>query len=383
MDYLAHYADALDDLARAGRLRSLSPLEHVGGRFEINGDTFRNFSSNDYLNLASDPRLKRAACDAVDRYGTGATASRLMAGNLDLHESLERALAELVGQPSALVFATGYQMNVGVMSGLFDAQWTIFSDALNHASIVDGCRLSRADVRVFPHNDVDAIARLMSQTPGYKAIVVESVFSMDGDLAPLTALHALAREHGAMLIVDEAHAIGINGNGGGVCRELGILPDITLGTLGKSLGSAGGFAACSELLRDVLINRARPMIFSTGLAPACAGAALEAVRIVRESPHLGRELLEKSARLRAHVSEMGIDVRDDASPIIPIIVGDDEAAVALSEALREQHILAKAVRPPTVPQGTSRLRLSITLAHTESDINALAEALARATTARV
>lgn len=375
MNFLEHFEEVLAGLSEAGRYRSLTPFEGVGGRFNCGGRTVLNFSSNDYLNLANDERLKKAGTDAIERFGTGATASRLMSGDLALHEELESALAKLVRQDSALVFASGYQMNAGIVSGLFDETWTIFSDALNHASIVDGCRLSRAKVVVYPHNDVAALEEALLRAEGYKAIVTESVFSMDGDIAPLDGIAALARAHGAMLLVDEAHAIGIYGTGGGVCEAIGIRPDITLGTLGKSLGSAGGFAACAAMLRDVMINRVRPMIFSTGLAPACAGAALAAVRIVEETPELGPALRERSRALRSALRGLALEVDAGDSPIVPVIVGEDRAAVALSQALLEQGIVAKAVRPPTVPEGTSRLRISLTLAHREEDLRRLVKSL--------
>lgn len=380
MDYTSLFLDRLRSIESASRLRDLIAREGIGGRVTRDGgESVLNFSSNDYLDLARDARVKQAAVSALDRYGTGATASRLMAGTLDIHERLETCLAGLVNQPAALTFPAGFQMNLGVISALFDNEgWTLFSDALNHASLIDGCRLSRAQVQVYPHQDLEVLATLLEDAAGPKAIITESVFSMDGDLAPLQALDALAKEHGAMLVVDEAHAIGIHGRGGGLCVGCGIRPDITLGTLGKSLGSAGGFVAASDLICRVLVNTARSFIFSTGLNPASAAAALESARIVESDPEMGRRLIDRSRQFRGLLRESGFDVREDDSPIVPIVLGSNEDALRVAQALDDEGIMATAIRPPTVPEDTSRLRLSVTLAHTHEDLARTAQAVARA-----
>jgi 8-amino-7-oxononanoate synthase len=375
MQYADYFKAKLDALYASGQRRALRAQDSVGGIIDSPRGRLLNFSSNDYLNLATDPRLRDAAVAALERYGCGSTSSRLMAGELPVHAALEEALAGLVEQPAALAFPSGFQMNLAVVSALFDVEWTVYSDALNHASLIDGCRLSAATVHVYPHRDTEALEELLRSVDGPKAILTESVFSMDGDSAPLVELAGLARVHGAMLVVDEAHSIGIHGRGAGLSRQEGVLPDITLGTLGKSLGSGGGFVATSEVIRDVMINIARPFIFSTGISPANAEAARCAVEIVSASPDLGAELLKRAAYFRKLLNDAGLGVPTDSSPIIPIIVRENAQAVRLSSALRERNILAVAIRPPTVPVGTARLRLSLTLAHTDADVEAVAGAI--------
>jgi 8-amino-7-oxononanoate synthase len=350
--------------------RRLHALPEVGGALEIDGRRVLNFSSNDYLNLANDPRLKRASHEAVECFGCGATSSRLMAGHLALHEALESQLASLTRYEAALVFPSGYQANVGAISTLAGEGDSIFSDELNHASLVDGCRLSRAEVHVYRHADMAHLAESLRDctAPGRKLILTDAVFSMDGDLAPLVELSALAERHDAFLFVDEAHALGIYGNGAGLCAELGVQPDALSANLAKSLGGGGGFIAGSTDVVDLLVNRARSFIFSTGLAPGCVGAGLEAARIVMTEPQLGAELLDRAAFLRSELRRAGLDVPDHRSPIIPIIVGSNETALALSDALFERSILDTAIRPPSVPYGTSRLRFSVTLAHSRDEL---------------
>lgn len=374
------FAAELAEIERAGLSRFLRALPGVGGRVAVNGRELLNFSSNDYLNLASDPRLKKAAQGAIEEHGCGATASRLMAGHLALHEELEKGLAGLVGKETALVFSSGYQTNVGVLSVLGREGDAIFSDALNHASIVDGCRLSHAETCIYRHCDMAHLEELLASTDtgGRKIIVSDSVFSMDGDFAPLAELSALARQHGALLAVDEAHAIGVFGDGGGLCRELGVDADVVVGTMSKSLGGGGGFAAGTETFRRLLVNKARSFIFSTGLAPGCVGSALAGLDILGSSPDLGRNLLALSDRFRAILRERDFEIHDGASQIIPIMVGDNEAAVEMVRPCLEQGVLVTAIRPPTVPRGTARLRLSVTLAHTEQDFLHASKVLAAA-----
>jgi len=358
----------LASLRDRGLLRSLRTLS----------PTALNFSSNDYLDLAHDPRLTVAACEAVERLGCGATASRLMAGNLAAHEALEADLARLVGQETALLFGSGFLTNVGALTALAGRGATIFADRLNHASLVDGMRLSRAAHRRYRHRDMDHLAELLADSEGERIIVSDSVFSMDGDIAPVEALAELAERYEALLIIDEAHAIGVFGEGGGVCRARGVKPGITIGTLSKALGGYGGFAACSVRLRELLINKARSFIYSTGLPPACLGAGRAAVSIVAGTPALGGELLRRAECLRRRLLDAGLDVGPSESQIVPVIIGENNAALALSESLRGQDIEATAVRPPTVPAGTARLRLSVTLAHSEADLDAVADAIAEA-----
>jgi 8-amino-7-oxononanoate synthase len=370
--------EELDALRDAGLWRSLKPRPGAGGVLEENGARILNFSSNDYLDLARHARLEMAAVRAVSKWGTGAGASRLMSGHFPLHDDLEEALARLCGQETALLFPTGFQANLGVITSLAGRDDVIYSDALNHASIIDGCRLSRATLRVYPHNDTAALRDLLAaEGPCRRRIIVtDSVFSMDGDCADVAALHAVAQEFDAWLVVDEAHAVGVFGNGGGVCRAVGITPDVTVGTLSKALGSGGGFAATSQPVRDLLINRARSFIYTTGLSPACVGSAHEAVRLIEDYPDLGANLLRNTRAFVTMLKDHGVETLPTDSQIVPIMVGDNTQAVALAEALQEDHILVTGIRPPTVPKGTARLRLSLTLAHTESDLRHAAQRIA-------
>lgn len=373
------FSDELSQIENEGLLRFLHTLPSVGGRFEWDGRELLNFSSNDYVDLAGDPRLKKAACRAIEKYGSGATASRLMSGHLALHEELETRLAAFVGKESALVFPSGYQTNLGVLTVLAREGDAIFSDALNHASIIDGCRLSRADTFIYSHANMAELETLLQEAGANherRVIVSDSVFSMDGDWAPLEDLAELAQRYHALLVIDEAHAIGVFGHGGGVCKELGVEPEVIVGTMSKSLGSGGGFAAGSNEFCNLLINKARSFIFSTGLAPGCLGSAIAALDILEADPAMGTRLRTQTDRFRWELREKGFEISDDCSQIIPIIIGDNLAAMDVSHACLEHGILLTAVRPPTVPEGTARLRLSVTLAHTDADFERAAHVIA-------
>jgi 8-amino-7-oxononanoate synthase len=370
MDYFRH---ELEQLECQGLLRRTTAWPQAGGRIELaDGRTFLNFSSNDYLGLARDPHVMRRSIESIERWGCGASASRLMCGTLELHEELESALASLVGGESSLVFSSGFGMNVGVMAALAGRDDVIFSDRFIHASLIDGARLSRAAIRPFPHNDVRELERLMRETPctGRRLIVTESVFSMDGDLAPLEEIHALAARYGAVLLADEAHAIGVWGAGGGICRLLNRSerPDFIAGTLGKALGSLGGFVVCSGECRSFLINRARSFIFATALPPACLGAALGAIERIGQDPGMGERLLDRARAFHGMLASEGLNLPEFRSQIIPLPVGGNEEAMKLAQSLRNQGLLVTAIRPPTVPPGTARLRLSVTLAHGMQDL---------------
>lgn len=372
----------LTRLEREGLRRRLTTWPEAGGLVRFEGRGLLNLSSNDYLALSRDPAVIRGAVEATERLGAGACASRLMCGTLNIHEELEAALAALCGQEAALVFSSGFGTNVGLLPALAGREDVIFADRLVHASMVDGARLSGAKLVRFHHNDAAALARLVEGTPcrGRRLVVCESIYSMDGDLAPLAALSAVARRCEAALVVDEAHAIGLRGEGGGVCRELGseVHADVVVGTLGKALGAVGGFVACSATCREYLINCARSFVFATALTPASAGAALAAVRRVREGPRLGAELLERARGFHALLGRQGLRLKPFESQILPLHVGGNEDAVALATRLREEGLLVTAVRPPTVPAGTARLRLSVTLAHTPSMLEGAAERIGRA-----
>ena len=357
---MSYEAIRLRELDEQGLLRKL----------HVHSGIFLNFSTNDYLNLSSHPHVKRSAMEAVELFGTGAGGSRLMAGNLPIHQTLESRLAELTGMEAALVFGSGFLTNLGVLTALAGRNDVIFADRLNHASLIDGALASRAEVRRYRHADAGHLADMLkgNRITGRKIIVTDSVFSMDGDIAPLADIRALANTYGCQMLVDEAHAIGVFGSGSGVCRELGILPDVVTGTLSKSLGGYGGFAACSSEMRELFVNHSRSFVYTTGLPPASVGAALGALEVMGSSSQLGSTLLDLAADFREKLTEHGFDTAGSVSQIVPVIVGESSAAVSLSRSLEEAGILAVAVRPPTVPAGTARLRFSLTLAHGEHDI---------------
>ncbi|MBI2851109.1 MAG: 8-amino-7-oxononanoate synthase [Chloroflexi bacterium] len=374
----------LASLEERGLLRDLQALPETGGKIVIEGKKVLNFSSNDYMGLARDQRLKEAAVEAVSRYGCGATASRLLAGHLTLHEELESDLSRMMDTDAALVFGSGFLTNLGVLSSLAGPGDHVFSDRLNHASLIDGIRLSRAHCYRYRHKDMAHLEDLLKKsqdTPGKRIIVSESVFSMDGDIAPLKELSELASRYHAMLIIDEAHAIGVFGRqGGGVCRIPGreIQPDVIIGTLSKALGGYGGFVACSVSVRRLLINKARSFIYSTGLPPACLGSARAAVRIITSEPEPGTTLLEKARRFHSLLTQHSLKMPDFESQILPIIVGGNEDVMRFSESLSRKGLLVKGVRPPTVPPGTARVRLSLTLSMTDSALEQAACAIAEA-----
>ncbi len=368
-------------LKEQGLLRDLYPLPETGGEITVGGKTVINFSSNDYLDLSRDQRLKSAAIRAIEQLGCGSSASRLMSGHLEMHEELESDLARMMGTEAALVFGSGYLTNLGVLTSFAHRGDEIFADRLNHASLIDGARLSRAHISPYRHRDLDHLEELLETTKvsGKRVIVSDSVFSMDGDIAPLAGLAELAGRYEALLVIDEAHAIGVIGkNGGGHCRVAGkeVRPDIVIGTLSKALGGYGGFAACSESVRDFLINNARSFIYSTGLPPACLGSGREAVAIVESNPGLGETLLKKTGRFRELLVRAGLKAPEVQSPILPIIVGSNEKAVRFSQLLQEQGLLIRAVRPPSVPAGESRVRLSLTLALADDTLEQSAERIA-------
>lgn len=373
----------LSTLANAGLLRRERVADAAGGRFESAGRTVLNFSSNDYLNLARDPRLIEAAADQARRFGAGAGASRLVTGTLPCHLALEEQLALHKGSAAALVFGSGFLANLGVITACVGPGDTVFADRLAHASLLDGAQLSRARLHRFRHNDPGHLADCLRRHggPGRRLIVTESVFSMDGDLAPLADIAQLARAHDALLLVDEAHATGVFGpQGAGLAAHLGVAREVTLsvGTLSKALGGYGGFVACSAAMREFIVNRARPYIYTTALPPAAVGAALAALEVLHSEPGRGAELLARAARLRAMLAQRGLRTGDSASQILPIMLGDADRAVRISERLRAQGLLGVAMRPPTVPRGTSRLRLSVTLAHALPDLEYAADRIVEA-----
>lgn len=370
---------ALDELRRDSLERSLRLIESAQeAEVRYGGRDFVMLSSNNYLGLAAHPGLKRAAAEALARWGVGAGASRLIAGSLGPLHELEAALARFKGTEAALVFGSGFLANVGTISALCSPRDVVLSDELNHASIIDGCRLSRATVRVYRHRDPTHLKVLLEESAGARRrlVVTDAVFSMDGDLAPLETIVALACEYRASVMVDEAHAVGVFGpRGEGLGAELGVDKeiDVQMGTLSKALGAYGGYVAGSRALIDFLINRARSFIYTTGLAPALAAAAGAALKIVESEPERSRRLWENAAYLKEGLVALGFRIGPTASPIIPVMVGASETALSLSERLLARGIYVTAIRPPTVPPGTARLRVTPTAAHTREH---LARALA-------
>ena len=361
------------------RLRCVSGPQ--GPRVLLDGTPVLLLCSNNYLGLADHPRVREAAAEAAMRYGAGSGASRLISGNMTIHRRLEEALADFKGAEACLLFGSGYLANSGVVSALTREGDVVFSDALNHASIIDGCRLSRAETFVYDHCDVDHLEWGLREAEGRGALIVtDGVFSMDGDVAPLRDIVELAQRYDARVMVDEAHGTGCVGPGGrGLVAEQGLEQevDVIVGTLGKALGSYGAYVLCEETMAKFLINTARTLIFSTALAPPSVAAAIAALDLLREQPRRVEKLQRNSRVLREALAEAGVGVDDGQStPIVPLIVGDADAAVAASDRALERGIFAPAIRPPTVPEGTSRLRLAVMASHTKTELREAAELLA-------
>jgi 8-amino-7-oxononanoate synthase len=374
-------ADPLERFRVAAAERERTGLHRTLRVRPSGGDGLLDLAGNDYLGLTHDPRVTRAAADAALRWGAGATGSRLVTGTTALHVALEESLADFTGAPAALVFSSGYLANLGAVTALTGPGTTIVSDAANHASLVDACRLSRATVVVTPHLDVAAVDRALStRDTEHAAVVTDSVFSVDGDLAPLTALHAVTRRHGALLIVDEAHALGVIGpEGRGAVHAAGLAgaPDIVRTTvLSKSLGAQGGVVLGAQEIRTALIDTGRSFIFDTGLAPAAAGAALAALDVLRDERW-------RPARARAHaraladlVAGAGLSPNVPAAAVVSGLVGDPHAAVAAQARCAEHGVRVGCFRPPSVPPGASCLRLTARADLTAADLSRVEAALA-------
>jgi len=369
------FTDQIEALKRRGLYRSLRRVDgEQGAELVLDGRPALNFSSNNYLGLAAHPALKKAAREAIERYGCGSAASRLISGNMALYEELEEKIAKLKNTAGALVFNSGYQANAGIIPALAGEGDTILSDALNHASIIDGCRLSRAQTIVYPHCDVAFLEDALKKAParGRKLIVTETIFSMDGDETPLAAIVELAERHGAMIMIDEAHATGVFGpNGAGVAAKFGLAERITLqmGTLGKALGGFGAYVACGDALRDVLINRCRSFVFTTALPPPVLAAASAAVDLLYNEPQRRLALWHNIRALREGLRAAGFAVAESESQILPLVIGDAKKCMALSERLLEKGVFVQGIRPPTVPEGTSRLRVTAMATHTHEQLH--------------
>ena len=360
------------------RLRTQEEISPT--RAIIDGRESVLFSGNDYLGLSRHERVTTAAADAARRFGASATASRLINGNHELYAGLESTLAAFKGHEAALIFPTGYMANLAVLSTLAGAGDEIFIDRLDHASIYDGVALSGARMRRYKHGDVAGLAKMLSehssQPDRQRLIFTDGVFSMDGDIAPLAELRALADEYDCLLIVDDAHGTGVIGpDGRGSCAAAGITADVEIGTLSKALGSLGGFVTCDAAVTDYLVNRARPFIFTTGLPPASLAAAATALEVSQDEPWRRERVTALAARLRAELSAAGFAVPAGDTPIIPVLVGDEERAVRLSERLLDAGVFVPAIRTPSVPRGSARLRLTVSAAHSDAEVDLAIAAL--------
>ncbi len=381
----AFVGDELARRAEQGLLRRLRPLDRRGGWVVTeDGRRLLNLSSNDYLGLARHPTVVEAAARAARR-GAGATASRLIVGHDPACAALEEKLAAFKGTEAALVFSSGYAANLGALAALLDREAAVFSDRLNHASIWDGIRLSGAQLHRYGHRDVDHLARLLEEAERRrvrrKLIVTDTVFSMDGDVAPLAEIVELKERFGAALMVDEAHAEGVlGGHGEGYAHELGLgdRVDLHMGTFSKAFGSHGAHVAGRSSWIAYLTNRARSFVYTTALPPAVIGASDAALDLVRQADEERAGLRRRAERFRARLGELGLDVGDSATQIVPILVGEAEPALELSRALEESGVLAVAIRPPSVPPGTARLRFSLTADHSDTDLERVVEAVSEA-----
>lgn len=371
----------MKEIERAGLLRKIKDRQSMAGpEIVIDGKRLINFSSNDYLSLASSPEVIRKAEKALIEQGLGAGASRLLSGGTQAHRALERLLCEFKSTESALLFNSGYAANTGVIPAITDSDTAIFSDELNHASIIDGCRLSRAEVYVYRHKDTEELKKLIGTSKKRrKVIVTDTVFSMDGDIAPLSELREIADQEGAILYIDDAHGTGVLGNGRGALTHFGMEPQeniIQMGTLSKAIGAFGAFVAANNSITKWLINTARSLIFSTALPPSVVEGAAEAVRIIMKHPERVKGLWKNRQHLIEGLHSLGIDTSPSETPIIPIRVKSNDSALKISSFLLNRGIYAPAIRPPTVP--TPRIRVTVVYGHTMEHLQRLLDALLEA-----
>ena len=373
------FKEQLDTKVQNHNLRTLKeycPIDAV--RVKRDNKEYLMMASNNYLGLTFDSRVIEGAVKGAQQYGTGSGGSRLVSGTFPLFTDLENELAKFKNTEKALVFNTGYMANVGTISAIADKNTIIFSDALNHASIIDGCRLSRGAVKAYSHCDVEELKYLLKQVDrnARKLIVTDGVFSMDGDIAPLDKLYELSRDYNALLMVDDAHATGTIGNGHGTAAYFNLEKeiDIQLGTLSKSLGSVGGYVASNSTIIDYLVNTSRSFIFSTALSPADIGAALAALQVLETDTSVLGRLQENVNYMTDQLISMGINATNE-TPIFPILIGSNEDTLAVSDYLYEAGIIGTAIRPPTVPIGESRIRLTVTAAHNKKQIDFVCQSL--------
>ncbi len=366
---------SLKNLETKGLKRHLRSVEGSQGReIIVDGRKVLNFCSNNYLGLADDPRLKQTAIESIEKEGIGSGASRLVCGNMQAHRQLEEKIAQFKGVESCLVFSCGYMANVGIISSVFERGDIIFSDKLNHASMIDGIILSGAAFKRYPHKDMNVLEEWLKESRGFKkrGILTDSVFSMDGDMAPLDKIVELAQRYNAIVMIDEAHAVGILGEKGKGAAEYFKLDekiDIQMGTLSKAAGVFGAYCCGSKSLIDFLINHARSFIYTTGLPPFVAACARRAIELIEEEPQRRTRLAEYAEYMRRGLNGMGFNTLESQTPIIPVLLKDSSAAVQFSRKLFEHRIFVQAIRPPTVPANTARLRLTVMATHQRSDLD--------------
>jgi 8-amino-7-oxononanoate synthase len=371
----AFFRDEIKDLKKKGLYRE---LRTIGGEQDssvvMNGKRVLMFSSNNYLGLANHPGLKKASMDAALCYGTGSGGSRLISGNMEVHRTLEKEIALFKGTDRALLFSSGYHANVGAISALTGEGNLILSDELNHASIVDGCRLSRAEVRIYKHANMNSLKEILQRSSRFKKrlIITDSVFSMDGDIAPLPDIVDLAEKYSALVMVDDAHGTGVLGEKGkGVIEHFGLggRVEIQMGTLGKALGSFGAYIAGSEDLIHYLVNKARSLLYTTALPPSVCGSALAALKILGEGPHLISQLRHNATYFREGLRDLGYLIPEGETPIIPLVFGDPSVTMEMAQRLFDEGVYVQGIRPPTVPDGTSRLRITLMATHTKEQLD--------------
>ncbi len=374
----------IDELKRQGVFRPLRVLSSAQGpRAVIDGKEVINLSSNDYLGLANDPRLKAAAIAATERFGAGTAAVRTIIGTMEMHLELERRLAKFKGTEACVVFQSGFTCNSGVIPVLVGEGDVIISDALNHASIIDGCRLTRAEIRRYAHKDMGELEQQLKDTQGYRRrlVITDGVFSMDGDIAPLPEIARLCKQYDAISYVDDAHSSGVLGkNGQGSVHHFGLQGqiDVQVGTLSKAVGVLGGYVATTRGLVDLLIHRGRPFLFSTSHPPAVTAAAIEAVNIMEQEPELIQRLWQNARTFKEGLKALGFDTGKSETPITPVIIGDERAAMEFSDRLFEAGVFAQGIAFPTVPRGQARVRTIVSAAHSKDDLDQALHAFAEA-----
>ncbi len=377
----AIFSPILEDIKRHGNYRTLKYLYPLSATNVLyNGKEYLNLCSNSYLSLHTHPDVISAAKRAVDTYGAGICSSRSVSGSIDLYEMLEKEIAHYKGYPKGLIFPNGYMANIGIISTLTGERDVLFSDELNHSSLIDAMRLSRAKKVVYKHNDMEDLEAKIRKYRGKEQniVITESVFSMDGDLAPLKEIYSLKKQYGFHVFLDDAHGTGIFGRKGiGVEEMYGLTGkmDVHMATFGKSLGSYGAFALSDPVVVEFLINRARTFMYTTALPPAALAASLASLRIISKDISYKKILWKNIDYMRRHLVEAGFNLKDSVGPIIPIVVGSDSMTLDIQERLMERGIFLQAIRPPTVPRGTSRLRLTVVRGFTKDEMNRAVEAI--------